>query len=276
MENEKNIFEWYISLFFDHDNNVRIGAWSVTLSMITFIVSFIIKPSRVFLLSLLRGAKIDEINIKSFEDIYFKYSFIELKQHLKIIVVDDDDIFPVSGFAQFGYRIQKWDILDASKLKSLKEGDFDIIILDIWGIAKEIAENDGLDVLEDLKNNNPAQVIVAFSGHSFDLSKNKFWELADEKLSKPTPFIGTQKIIDNLIEKTFTIEYHISKLKKVLNDNNLSDQIAKLENLFVQFKEKNGEPDWIKELEFLSLKSGEKQKIASIFKKLFSFTSSYK
>jgi hypothetical protein len=44
----------------------------------------------------------------------------------------------------------------------------------------------------------------------------------------------------------------------------------------VQFKEKNGEPDWIKELEFLSLKSGEKQKIASIFKKLFSFTSSYK
>jgi hypothetical protein len=131
-------------------------------------------------------------------------------------------------------------------------------------------------VLEDLKNNNPAQVIVAFSGHSFDLSKNKFWELADEKLSKPTPFIGTQKIIDNLIEKTFTIEYHISKLKKVLNDNNLSDQIAKLENLFVQFKEKNGEPDWIKELEFLSLKSGEKQKIASIFKKLFSIDLSSK
>lgn len=269
MEEQKNIFEWYFSLFQDPDNKVRIAAWAATITTLTFLITFIFRPSRNYIINKFSNKKSP---LRSFQELQIKFSFEELKKKIKFVVIDDDDIFPVNGFIEFGYNFQKWDKLDEAKLKRLHDGEFDVIILDIWGVAKEIAENDGLDVLQDLKSHNPSQIVVAYSGHSFDLSKNKFWELADEKLSKPTPFIGTQKTIDNLIEKTFTINYHLEKVKSVLASNNLITDLNKLEDLFVRHKGLNSEPDWKSELNSFNLMNGEKQKIASIFKKLFSYT----
>lgn len=211
-------------------------------------------------------------NELSFNNLQLKYSLDELKSFVKILVIDDHDIFPVKGFKEFGYSIEKWNKVTTPKLKQLHNGEFDIIILDIYGVAQEIAEQDGLDVLQDIKTHNPAQVVIAYSGQSFDFSKNKFWELADEKLGKPTPFIGTQSVIDNLIEKTFTIKYHQEKIEKVLSENNLFNELKKIQNIFVSYKTKKAEPNWISELEYLKLKNGESRKLASILSKLFKIT----
>lgn len=265
-----NFFTWYFELFSNQDNKVRIAAWAATIATLTFIITFIVKPSRVWVIN--KFKKNPEILLSTFSDIVIKYSFDELKAKLKLIVIDDDDIFPVEGFKQFGYNINKWDKLNEQKLKSLHDGDYDIIILDIWGVAKDIAENDGLDVLKDLKTYNPAQVVVAYSGHSFDLSKNVFWEIADEKLSKPTLFIGTQKLIDNLIERAFTIEYFQEKIKTVLNENNLLSEFDNIADLFVRFKSLNSEPNWTNELNIIMAKNGEKQKLASILSRLFKYS----
>lgn len=264
-----DFFSWYFSLFGDVDPKVKIGAWAATVATLTFVITFIIKPSRNYILSKIK--KLKPVNKSSFADIYIKYSFDELKNIIRIILIDDEDIFPVTGFRQFGYNIEHWIKLDTNKLKLLHDGMFDIIILDIMGVAKDIASNDGLDVLQDLKNYNPSQVVVAYSGQSFNFSMNKFWELADEKLSKPTPFIGTQAIIDNLIERTFTVEYFKDKLVAILRENNISSELLNIENLFVHYKSINSEPDWKNEMAYLKVKSGEKNKISSTLKTLFKY-----
>lgn len=265
----KNFFTWYFDLFANPDVKVAIAAWGATITTLTFLLTFIIKPFRLWVIK-----KLSSLFNKSnndFSNVRIKYPSSDLKYNLKLIIVDDDNIFPVEGFREFGYNISKWDLLNESRLKQLREGLFDIIVLDIIGVAKDIAENDGLDVLQDIKDHNPAQVIIAYSGQSFDILKNKFWELADEKLGKPTPFISTQKVIDSLIEKTFTIDYFINKIKSFLEEDKEAKLVA-VKEVFYKYRVTNSEPNWQSELEKLSIKGDSKQKIASILKKFYSLT----
>jgi hypothetical protein len=264
------LFTWYWSLFSDQDNKVRIAAWAATVASITFLLTFIIKPLRVFVLKKMGRKTITRL--QTFSEIKIKYSNAELKKHITILVVDDDEIFPVSGFREFGYKIDRWEKLDERRLRILKNGEVDVIVLDIIGIANDISENDGLGVLKDIKSSNPCQIIVAYSGQSFDIMKNRFWDLADEKLGKPTPFIGTQEIIDNLIERTFTVDYHLGKIENILDGANLLHESKTIQDLFISFKKSNGEPDWQEALKDIRLKSSDRLKIASILKKLFRFT----
>ena len=69
----------------------------------------------------------------------------------------------------------------------LENADFDIVILDIQGVAAPglSGPGDGLDILRRVKNVNPGQVVVAFSGKKYDLSRTEFWKLADDTLVIP-------------------------------------------------------------------------------------------
>ncbi len=260
------------------ENNTKMSSFEEGLSIeiiggivagiILLIIVFLRKKIAAFFRNQSIKKSVSTPELKTEDELKIKNSFQELQKKLKMIVIDDDEIFPVDGFLEFGYNIQRWEKLDAGRLKQLHDGEFDIIILDIYGVATEIALNDGLDILEDLKSRNPSQVVIAYSSHSFDFSKNKFWEMADEKLGKPTPFVGTQKLIDNLIEKTFTIEYHTTKVKAILNNNNHSSEYAIIINDFVKFKESETEPNWMEYLNRLNLRNGEKSKLAAIFTKL--------
>ncbi|WP_163714530.1 response regulator [Mangrovibacterium lignilyticum] len=155
--------------------------------------------------------------ILSFNGKHKTYDFNELKKRIRIVVVDDEeDSFPVKLFQTEGYAIDKWEkVLDYGKLES---GFYDIIVLDIQGVAMHISEDDGLGVLESLKSNNPAQIIIAFSQHSYDLSKSRFWELADEKIAKPSDFLKMKKIIDNLIVTKYKPDRYINTLRGVLEN----------------------------------------------------------
>ncbi len=156
--------------------------------------------------------------------------FEELKKRTRIVVIDDEEAFPVKLFESEGYSIDKWDKVE--NYGKLEKGFYDIIVLDIKGVATHISEDDGLGVLDSLKRNNPSQIIIAFSQHSFDLSKTKFWELADEKIAKPSDFLKIKKIIDNLIINQFKPNRYILSLQKLLEQNNLSkNEINKIESV---------------------------------------------
>lgn len=143
----------------------------------------------------------------------------ELKKITRIVVIDDDPIFPLQLFVDAGYFIEKWDkVKDYSKLES---GFYDIIILDIIGIAEHISKDDGMGVLESIKRTNPSQIIVAFSSHSFDFSKQKFWELADEKIAKPIDFLRIKEVVDNLLLNIFNPQRYFRQIRYVLEKNNI-------------------------------------------------------
>ncbi|MCB0652182.1 MAG: hypothetical protein KDC85_12975, partial [Saprospiraceae bacterium] len=138
---------------------------------------------------------------KRFSKVTKKYGFDELKRRLRIVIIDDEDIFPMSLFKQNGYNVEKWDkVEDFSKLES---GFYDIIVLDILGVANHLSDDDGFGVLESLKLSNPAQIIIAYSAHSYDLTKQKFWQLADETIAKPSQFLKMKEVVDNVIIEKF-------------------------------------------------------------------------
>ena len=173
----------------------------------------------------------------------FNNSLDELKNRAKILVIDDEETFPVKLFQEAGYNIEKWD--SVKDLDKLEKGSYDIIILDIMGVATHISDEDGLGILENIKHYNPAQIVIAYSGHSFDLTKARFWELADEKIAKPSDFLKIRKIIDNLVINKYNPSRYIDNLSKLLRNNGITEKEIKKFNAQItkSIKEK-AVPNW--------------------------------
>jgi CheY-like chemotaxis protein len=158
----------------------------------------------------------------------------EARRRTRILVIDDDpNSFPLALLKNEGYAIDHWEkVRDLGKLEA---GDYDIIVLDIQGVAAEWSANDGLGILEHLKASNPAQIVVAFSGLSFDLSKNKFWRLADDSIAKPVDAATAKRVLDDLIEKKRTPAYYWSVACSALHAQGVpEEQMARLERQVVK------------------------------------------
>jgi CheY-like chemotaxis protein len=141
--------------------------------------------------------------------------FNDLKKRTRILVIDDEECsFPFGLLKKEDYAIDHWP--KVRDLQTLEKGVYDIIILDIKGVAEDYDRNDGLGILEHLKQVNPSQIIVAFSGQSFDLSKNRFWRLADDALAKPVDVTTCKRVIDRLIEKKVTFQHYWGGVEDIL------------------------------------------------------------
>jgi hypothetical protein len=193
----------------------------------------------------------ENVNLKNF---VISDEFDELKRRTRIIVIDDENSFPTKLFKDEGYSIDKWDnVKDYTKLEN---GFFDIIVLDIKGVALHISEDDGLGVLVSLKKNNPAQIIISYSQHSFDLSKIEFFQLADENIAKPSDFLKIKNILDNLINTQFKPDRYINTLDQILIKNNIdSNSVKKIKAEIAKSIKSKKAPDWNKSLEFIQNKT---------------------
>jgi DNA-binding response OmpR family regulator len=145
-----------------------------------------------------------------------------------LVIDDDPNSFPVKTLQSEGYNIEYWPRVE--NIGRLEDGEFDIIILDIVGVASEWSAQDGLGILEHLKKRNPAQIIVAFSGQTFDLSKTPFFRLADETLPKPVDALKCKQVIDNMLETTYTIQHFWDGIAGILAANGVPEKdIRKVE-----------------------------------------------
>jgi len=177
------------------------------------------------------------------KNIKFLNNFEELKKRTRILVIDDEDSFPVSLFKADGYSIDQWN--SVKEYNKLVVGFYDIIILDIKGVARHISEDDGLGVLESIKKENPTQIIIAYSQYSYDLSKARFWELADEKIAKPSDYLKMKTIVDNLIYTQFKPQRYIDIMHSILRRNKIAEKnIRRLDiKLSKSIKDKTT-PEW--------------------------------
>lgn len=162
----------------------------------------------------------------------------DLKKRIKIVVIDDNrDSFPIETMQDFGFTLEYWRIIDSNKFKRLENNEFDIIILDIEGVVEtsELGEKDGLDILKSLKNKNNKQIIIAFSGSTYDVSKGEFWKITDDFLKKPINAFDTKEMLEEIILNNYSINNLINQLKQIINQqiDNQKD-IEKLENIIVR------------------------------------------
>lgn len=142
----------------------------------------------------------------------------EMVKRTRIVVIDDERAtFPFEVLQQQGYSIDHWP--DVNDLGKLEQGFYDIIILDIGGIGRDLDESgEGIAVLRHLKKQNPAQVIVAYSGESYESAKIPFFQLADQYVPKPTSAIIWKEIIDDLLKTRITVGYYWDTMRQLLGD----------------------------------------------------------
>jgi CheY-like chemotaxis protein len=171
-------------------------------------------------------------------------SLPELRKRTKIVVIDDDkNAFPIEALRQEGYTIDYWP--EVQSMDRLERGDYDIIVLDIAGVAMKFSpDEDGLGVLQHLKRHNPTQIIVAFSGQSFDLSKQDFFKLADDTMPKPVSILKCKQVLDQLIETKMTVRHLWETLTGLMRSEGIPEKkIAQLEANLVAALSAGTSPD---------------------------------
>ena len=138
-------------------------------------------------------------------------SLDRMRRDARLLVIDDGPFDYLTLFRDNGYTIEHWS--DVQNLGELGRGVFDVIVLDIHGVGRELSADQGLGVLRQVRRANPAQLIVAFSAKTFDLGDKQFLDLADAVLEKSADYVDFQATIDRLLEKHYSLSYYVERLR---------------------------------------------------------------
>jgi len=158
---------------------------------------------------------------------------IELaRKNSRLLLVDDDpEALPLSLLKDEGYNITQWEELDAGKIRRVEKGEFDVVILDIVGVVpKNVSATDGFGVLEHIKRVNPEQVVIAFSGETFDIKQAGFFEQADDRLLKPVDLVTVARMLDEILQRYYNLDHYWNAVCAILHDQGVpQSKIDKLE-----------------------------------------------
>lgn len=195
--------------------------------------------------------------IKNKEDLSHK-DFESFKKKIKIVLIDDErDSLPIEDLKQDGFNIKYYTNIDINLLNKILHGEFDIVILDIKGVANSnFINGDGFGIIEKVKKDRPTQIIIAFSNKSFDPTKHRFFTMADDVMPKPITFVSCKEKLEEIIKDKINIDYLWPRIKLMLEQKKVSPQdISKLKNYI-----------------YSKIKSKKKIDIPKILKKLNSLT----
>jgi DNA-binding response OmpR family regulator len=169
----------------------------------------------------IRVGSIDKINKsevlmlygKALHDLEIKYEekglSPEIRENIrksKICIIDDkiEDLKSMlEGLKSEGFT----NIVEHNKspsINSILRERFDLIILDLEGVAKDISEGDGISVLKHIKTDDPSQPIIIVSGSTFPPDVYETLNKADLVRTKPV--------------KSADLAYDVEKVLRIRKD----------------------------------------------------------
>ena len=153
-----------------------------------------------------------------------RQNFQEIKRKARLLVIEDiKEQFPFKFFEDEGYNIRHWPHVNS--MTPLETGEYDVIVLDIAGVAPLYdSKLDGFAVLENIKKKNPSQIVIAFSGQSYDAEKNMFFRQADDVISKPIDAHRAKQAIDDLLLAQLNFDRHWEIIDPMLRKAGLSEK----------------------------------------------------
>lgn len=133
-----------------------------------------------------------------------------LRSKVKILIVDDDEFDLIHML-----RERKYDIYYKEDISYAIEAEpFDIIVIDIVGIAKAIRSNmEGFAIAREIKNRYPAKQVWCYSGSLVKAEISEKLREIDGYISKDTELDKWAEKLDGIIEKYCSKEYQEEVLR---------------------------------------------------------------
>lgn len=146
-----------------------------------------------------------------------EFTFEQIKKRASILVIDDDEFPYKTLFEDDDYKITKWD--DINNLGKLENNTYDIILLDIQGIATDICKDEGFGILKHIKEISPSQIVIAYSNADWSLKYQDFFDMADDKISKDVDFTEFKRSVDKQLKNVFSYEYYCNKILSLVDSS---------------------------------------------------------
>lgn len=142
-----------------------------------------------------------------------------IRSKVKILMVDDEEFGALNPLIQ-----RKYDIYYKKDMSYAIEAEpFDIVILDIKGIASSLGSNmEGFSLAKEVKKAYPNKKVLCYSS---SVKKEIAPELLliDGFILKDTEIDQLANKLDELIKEYISIDYQWSVLKKRLQDNKIEE-----------------------------------------------------
>jgi hypothetical protein len=119
----------------------------------------------------------------------------------------------------------------------IESGAFDIVVLDIGGVAKQWSDEDadGLAILRMIKRSNPGQYVISFSGQKAVHQLGDFWKLSDAQLKKPVVAEDCKSALDDAMRNRVNVDHYWGRIIAVLREHGADQKsIRQLEKQLVR------------------------------------------
>ena len=173
----------------------------------------------------------EDNSIVELSDVDFEKS----KFKARIALIDDEEIQHVKRLQKDGYNIV--DYPDIDNIDDFIRKKYHVVILDIQGIGKDLAgQNGGWGLLKYLKAECPHIIVLMFTGADWSITKYKpLVDLADDFLGKDLEFLDFKSKLDSAIRKAFSPKFHFEiEKKKLLKELANADTLNKIESIIFQ------------------------------------------
>lgn len=158
-------------------------------------------------------------------------SIAELRKHVNMLVIDDNDFAPEKFLKLNGYQIHHKTDID--NIKDVEP--YDIILCDISGIGKKLGyAKEGAFIIREIHANYPNKRIIAYTSYTFDADYNKYFSVADFVAPKDFGTDDWIDVLDEQVRKAIDPVNQWKKIRKYLLENDVSTlMIARIEDKYV-------------------------------------------
>lgn len=163
-------------------------------------------------------------------------SIAELRKHVNMLVIDDNDFTPESFLKANGYQLHHKTDIDT--IKDVEP--YDIVLCDISGVGKKLGyAKEGAFIIREIHANYPNKRIVAYTSFTYNPDYNQFFSMADFVAPKDMGIDDWIDVLDEQVKKAIDPVNQWKKIRDYLLENDVSTlTIAKIEDKFVAAVEK--------------------------------------
>jgi hypothetical protein len=154
------------------------------------------------------------------------------RSNSKIVIIDDEDFKYLDTLRSHDFNVTH--LRDIEDFKAVAE--YHIVLCDIKGVGKTFKSKfEGAHVIGEIRKLYPFKVIIAYTGHLFDPTFNKYFQVSDYVLKKDIDSEEWVEYLDRAINKAIDPIEQWGRIRKYLLEKDVSIiNILLLEDSYVR------------------------------------------